>query len=740
MTENRPPDISSVQELDPDNALDPGLEASFLNEIWHMYRRRWHAFAAALVVCVLAGLYLLARAPKQYDATAIIGLSSEDKSVRLGEAPSYNPFDDFDSDTRIENQISILTSRTLMLRVAKALDLYHDRNFSVPGKGETPNGPENPVSMYRMLGVMSGTLEVSKVQRTTNIAIRARTRSPELSARIANSLVNEYINRSYQTRYESQQGVSSWLAKQLEDLRKQTEAAQQKTIALQKKIGVLNLVQDPTAAKNGDASQTLAGRRIEALETDLTKAQSDRLVLEAQYQTLTQENSNSLPETTAGSVLSELRHKLNQTTLEIDELSARYGPRYQRLKDLRALQKQIEKQLDVEAGSSLGRARAGLEAARASEASLRNALENERREAEKRSDDIVQYTIARREFESSYELYEGLLSKLKEAGVLASLRSSNVDVIDPALIPLAPRAPRKTRYRWAGLGAGVVLGSLLVFLIDATDKSVLNGDMLERLTGVPTIGYIPLTKGRSLVDLAPGSLSPQRQSNEARQAAEAYRSLRTSLLLARAGHPPRVILVTSSIPAEGKSTTCANLAAMLARDNASVLLVDADLRRPALHRLMNTAQQPGLCNFLAGQKPLEECIFRTDSLPTLSFMPCGPKPPNPVELLSSRSFEEGLATMRARYDFILFDSAPTLSVSDALVLAARADGVLFIVKAGSTSRTMVARALRTLRRSGAHVLGTVLNSVDYRSGEYGYHGYYDYYVSGESDETEDRDA
>jgi capsular exopolysaccharide synthesis family protein len=351
--------------------------------------------------------------------------------------------------------------------------------------------------------------------------------------------------------------------------------------------------------------------------------------------------------------------------------------------------------------------------------------------------DLIQYTIAQRDFESSYALYQGLLQKLKEAGVLAGLHANDVEIIDRALVPIVKSAPKVQLYLMLGLAVGVVAGILLAFLVDSLDTSILDIDVLEQTTGVPTIGTIPKARAGQSVTFN-GGVQETELDNATRRMMESYWALRTSLLLSHAGAPPRTLAITSAIPSEGKTTTAINLALTLAQGEDRVLLIECDLRRPTFGLRMGIGGA-GLTQYLAGIKPLSECVRTLPGQAFLDVIPAGVTPPNPAQLLGSRQFRNLLAEMRSEYKFIILDSPPIASVSDVQIIAAEMDGVLLVVRSGSTSRHIVQRSCRMLRQTGARLLGCVLNGIDFRSDKYGYYGYSNYYSTRETRTVEEEE-
>lgn len=364
---------------------------------------------------------------------------------------------------------------------------------------------------------------------------------------------------------------------------------------------------------------------------------------------------------------------------------------------------------------------------------LRQSFEKQKQEANKLNESAIEYSILKRDVDSNRALYEGLLEKLKEAGVTAGLRSNNFRIIDPARVPTSPSEPNIPRNLTFALALGVISGVGLAFLIENMDNTIRTPEQAQAISGLPSLGMIPLgsksanlgTTGKLLALTASKEVvETVTQIRPQSQMAESYRALRTSLLLSNLGAPPKVIMVTSSRPQEGKTTTSINTAIVLAQKGVRVLLVDADLRRPSVHKTLGMGPRSGLSNVLTGSATIQQTITTSPILPNLFIMPAGTPPPNPAELLASANMRDLLAELRELYDHIVIDTPPTLSVTDAVVLSPRADATILVIRSGQTTKQALVRARDILRQVNAHVAGVLLNAVDLTSPDYYY--YYEY--------------
>jgi succinoglycan biosynthesis transport protein ExoP len=372
---------------------------------------------------------------------------------------------------------------------------------------------------------------------------------------------------------------------------------------------------------------------------------------------------------------------------------------------------------------------------------IRQALEVQKAETNNMAEKMVQYNILKRESEADKSLYEGLLTKLKEAGISEGLKSSNLRVVDPAMIPSYPARPAKARNIALAFLVGLVGGIGLALLREYLDNTVKTPDDIETLTRLPSLAVVPAFGDGSKRKRRMGFFgSPSTNGLEKRielvaqhlpksQMSEAFRALRTALLLSQPDHPPQVILVTSALPREGKTTAAANLAVTLAQLGDKTVLVDADLRKPGVGRLLNlgTGKYAGLSSYLAGVSALDLVTVPHPAIPNLAAIPTGPLPPNPADLLSSHKLADAIAELRTKYKFVVIDSPPIMAATDAVILSVQADGVLLVVRSGETPKEAFTRTCDLLTSVKSRLLGVVLNAVDASAPDYYYsYRYYPY--------------
>jgi succinoglycan biosynthesis transport protein ExoP len=368
------------------------------------------------------------------------------------------------------------------------------------------------------------------------------------------------------------------------------------------------------------------------------------------------------------------------------------------------------------------------------ESLLHDALEKQKQEENKLNESAIDYSILKRDLDSYRQLYEGLMEKMKEAGVSAGLKSNNFRIVDVARVPTGPIEPNIPRNLAFAFILGLTSGVGLAFLQEGLDNTVRTSEQAQMISGLPALGLIPLPARTAREGANPKRLVIATSSKEAvelvaqsrphSQMAESYRALRTSLLLTNLGAPPKVIIVTSALPQEGKTTTSMNTALVLAQKGVRVLLIDADLRRPSIHKILGMGPRSGLSNVLTGSATLQQTITRSSILPNLYILPAGTPPPNPAELLASTNMRDVLEELRGQYDHIVVDTPPTLSVTDAVVLSPRADAIVLVIRSGQTTKQALRRSRDILTQVNAKVSGVLLNAVDLTSPDYYY--YYEY--------------
>src|SRR5436190_3570708 len=461
---------------------------------------------------------------------------------------------------------------------------------------------------------------------------------------------------------------------------------------------------------------------------------------QALYEFAKSGNADSVPELRSDIVLQDLFKKRGDLNSQASDALAQYGPNFPKVQRLQGQLKEIEQLIFDEKKSIIDQMGNDYNAARQRETLLTQALDQQKIEANQMSERLVEYNILKREAEANKTLYDGMLTKLKEANIAGALKSSNIRVVDPAMIPSTPTRPAKARNIALAFIVGLVGGIGLALLREYLDNTVKTPDDIETLSRLPSLAVVPAfsdSNGNGRRGLLKGVSSNGHdkrielvaQHLPKSQMSEAFRALRTALLLSQADHPPQVILVTSALPREGKTTAAANLAVTLAQLGDRTLLIDADLRKPGVGRLLNMTdgKYAGLSSFLAGVSSLDSITVPHPAIPNLVAIPTGPLPPNPADLLSSHKLADAITELRSKFKFIVIDSPPIMAATDAVILSVQADGVLLVVRSGETPKEAFTRTRDLLSSVKCRILGVVLNAVDASAPDYYYsYRYYPY--------------
>lgn len=696
-------------------------------------RRGWLILAAAAIGagCGIAANMIL---PKQYTAKAEIEVTQDISSeFRLEQIPGVPAGAGVDSG-RINTEMEVLRSRTLALETIRSLHLEQNADFmKLPGGH--PWDLSKPAVRSTLIINFQRNLVVARLGSTDIIQINVSSRRPELASLIANTLVDNYVAHTFKDSYTSTKQVSAWLDTQLGGLKQQLQDSQQHLLDLQKEVGIV--------ATDQNQKESIVVEKLEELNKQLADAEAERMVKEAALQAIQSSTPAVIDAlSTTNPSIQASKQNLIQLQAEYSSLIQTYGSAYPRVRELKTQISQLESGLVAEEHAQVTRAQKELDAAQSNENMLRNALEQQEQSAYSSGSKVIQYELASREYESNRALYDGLQERLQEAGIIAGLHSTAVHVVDSADIPTFTSQPRVRVNVAAGLFAGVMFGFILALLLEAMDTNLNAISEIEEVLQLPVLGAIPKVDVDSLIPATFTEHALSGNKGAWSKIAEALRGLRTSILLSTPGSPPQVIMMASTRPAEGKTSISILESIIFALNGSRVLLMDADLRRPAIHTRLNLAstsgvadrENVGLSSVLSGKTTLDEAIREWPDYPGVHVLVAGPTPPLPSELLGSKHMEDLLAELRLRYDFIFIDTPPVMTVTDASVMSRLADATILVVRYGEARRHVIMRSIELLQRSGANLLGVVLNIVDFRSPEYSeYYGrkYHDYYAERE---------
>jgi polysaccharide biosynthesis transport protein len=722
---------SIAEQLDDIKAAAPSPGVS-PHRLWQIIRKRKSVVISTVILCLIAaGVWLLS--PPTYQATGTL-------QVRPGSSDTYRVAQaaqmalGSDSDELIDSATYTLQTRTLLLRVAQELKLQNRDEF-LP-KSLVGTSLEDPRTRDVLFKTFAKAIHIEHVPKTDIITISCKTDDPRLSAAIVNSLVSNYIAWLYETRYGSSRRAADWLKDELKSMYQQIESDQAKLITMRKDLGFLGT----------DSQTNVKVLALQSLFKNASEAQVDRMVSEVRYQNLAEgpsvaEGGQDLlptPNTTRSpsSLLTTLRTQSGAADAEYARLASQFGANYPGVREAKAQAESLHRQVGEEQSRIVDQAKQALTAAQSYEKQAVSALNRQESALYNQGDKLLDFQILEYNQQMNRQLYQGLVQHLRESTITAGLDAAEVDVIDIADCPYL-RYP----FGWsvalgaAGVG-GIFLGLVLAFVFNSLDQRLASVEEVENAAGSSAWAVCPFLHSRSARKLrqAESNGSGELQTREIEllslpksQFSEAIRVLRSSLLFLSADQSTRVVMATSSAPGEGKSTIVSNLAACLAAKGDRTILIDCDLRRPAVAKRFSLPNRVGLSSVLSGRASLEEAIVSLDSVEGLDVLPSGPIPPLPVELLSSDVMKSLLQTLRSTYRFVVIDAPPALMLSDALVLAAYCDAIAIVVRLGGVNRGVLTRTLAALRRTANGTSGVIVNAVDNNvGGDYGYYGVYGY--------------
>jgi len=711
-------------------------EIDLLEYLRIVLKRKWVLLTFAAVLIALAAVLSFTRTPL-YRATATL-LIDEPGASLINIQDVLNSGAYYRSDylgTYFNTQLRLLTSRSLAERVAKRLNLGARPEFR-PARG----AGEADASSHAF--AVQGGLSVAPIPETRLVYVSYVSPHAGLAADVVNALVEEFVDFSVETRYEATKQTSEFLTEQVALLREDLKRKEEDLQKYGQEKNLLYLSDNETAVVNNFTSVNAA----------LTAAQIERYAKESVYRELRTLSVDALPESVSNPTIQALKTTYSQVKSDYDEKGRIYRPEYPEMVQLKARLDATRNTLEEEIRKAVGAAETEYRSALKKESSLQGLLDEQRGDVTRMNKNAIFYHTLRAEVENLRTLLSTLVAKQNEIQVssqLGGLRTSNIKVVDRALVPRAPFTPNVRRNLLMALLAGLFGGLGLIFVVESLDNTVKGPEDVEKLVKLPSLGIIPFLTadgGRKKGDPygsyrsygqeedKPGEAPPEAREIELINhlypkfsIAEDYRTVRTSILFSHADAAPKTIAFTSTLPQEGKTATISNLAVSFAQLEGRVLLVDADLRKPRLSKVFNLRNVSGLSSYLAGKHSFDEVIQKT-SIDNIWTIPSGPHPPNPAELLNSRRMKELLAEAKERFTVVLLDTPPVLAVIDPVIVSSLADSTVFVVRAGKTTRRPLARAVEEVRKAKADIIGVVFNEV--RIGRQGigtpFYHYYQY--------------
>ncbi|MBZ5661872.1 MAG: polysaccharide biosynthesis tyrosine autokinase [Acidobacteriia bacterium] len=721
---------------------------------WRVIRkRRW---TVLLAFSVLFGIVFVGtfRQKPVYRAKVLIEIDKENPG--LVTAQEAFQLDEV-TDTYLETQYKVLNSDDLAERVIAQLGLDQEAEFrpipqgwfwtgirngirSVSGSGNRPAGPGTALQEAVLDHFQQG-LDVKPIRRSRAVEIDFDSLDPELSANVVNAMASNYMQKNLEARYDATQKASDWLSLQLADLKSKLEKSED---AMQQYAAGNGLLVLETG--NGNA-ESITDQSLRELQQELNHAQDVRYEKESVYRLIQAGDFGSLPGVLDNKLLQDISSRLAELQRERAQLAVTFTEDYPRVQQIQSQIAELQAALERERGRAAQEINNEYLAAVQQEKLLQQALAEKKQEANEIAEKSVQYGILRRDVDTNKNLYDGLLQRLKEAGVSAGLNAGNIRVVDPGKVSYQPVAPKVALNLGLASLLGIALGVCAAFFQEHLDQTIQDARDVDRYLRVPALAFIPSLEslrrrkglgldpadsgfkihmtdpkvtGRRAVIITRPRNEPEMYLNSV--LSEAFRELRTSLLLSGTTLPAHSILVTSAQSGEGKTAVAMNLAASLAQLGRRTLLIDADMRRPSIQKYF-PASKSQLSAYLAGKGKWQDAVSQTE-VNGLDVVLSGRSPSNPAELLSSEAMRALMYEAAASYQFVVLDSPPLLNVADSRILASLADSTVLVVKCGTTPRQMVQYAESQARAAGANLAGVVLNYLNVCNTGYSYQVYH----------------
>jgi capsular exopolysaccharide synthesis family protein len=733
-------------------------EGTHLRDYWRIVRRHiWIPIGVMALVTTAVAIYNL-RSPSIFEGVTKIQIERQDQVVNLKDV-QINMGGGEDSQY-INTQLKILQSPRVAWIVVRTLDLEHNAEF-LPEAARPFNPREENLQIIEgesdeqadidrlrpFIDTLLANAEVRPVRETRLVEIHYKHGNKELARKIADTWADAFIKHTIDERYKANDEAGEYLEKSIAEYKGKLKEAEER---------LQNYLREKQIIDFGRQESTVTSRLAE-LNHLLLQAENERKNSQLSYElSRGVADVSTVPEVQRDPVAQELNKKITELNQLKEKLLVEFTPEWPSVKQVNQQLEQLQGELRASHQRILITLDNQYKTAVAREDNLRKAFAQQRAETMQQNEGAISAKMLQAEVDSYRQMFDSLLQSQKGVEVSAvGLLKSNIRVTETSPPPQSPVAPKRLQNILLAMLLSLIGGVGIVLFRDYLNNKVETVEDIDRYLRLPALGVIPvldrggkakrlLDRGEESQELAPANaragngsvILSQVETNSAM--AESYRQLRTALLLSSAGHAPRTILFTSSQPAEGKTTTSVNTAISLAQTGSAVLVIDADLRRPRVHKIFGLKNNAGLSNFLAGEADLVSLI--QVAMPNLYVLPVGPLPPNPAELLGSTKMKQAIETLSANFDYVVIDSPPVSSFADSLILSSLVDGVIFVIKAGLTPREMAQRTKAHLQSVGAKILGVVVNQIKLQPHDYYYYStYYSRYYYGEKEKGAEND-
>jgi capsular exopolysaccharide synthesis family protein len=698
-----------------------------LRDYLHVLQKRKWLLIATVVVAFSTAAIVSFRTRPLYQSAAQIMIEMDTARILPTELMAQNPWGTQDY---LNTQYRILQSTSLAVKVAERLRIWELAEFAsgTTGSAKANTAQETEVRLDAAAAAILSRVSIEPVRNSYLVNVRARAFDPKVAALLANTLSEVYIEQNLEIKVGTTKQTDKFLGEQTAEARLKLAESERALQGFNEANNVISMEerQAGMTANLGRLNAELAKTRMQRQELE-SRNQKLREMLKRSGDVPLEGLEYSMPQFAANT--SALRAELNGLEADLAEQSKTYTPKHPKIV---ALLNKIQTLRDRLA-EEVKRAALGLnneyELSVKTEQSLESQIKNEELALKNLNAKGLEHAVLKREVASNMMIYQQLAAREKETGVLSNIRTNNIRMVDRAKVPVAPFSPNRPRALALGLFVGLVGGLGLAFFLEYLDDSVSDPDQLERYVHIPFLGPVPLLEPKETGPLARDLIALKEPKSVY---AEAYRAVRTSILFSSPDDPPRVFVVTSSGQQEGKTLTAVNLAITMALNDKRVLLIDADMRKPRIHRIFGVENKFGLSSLIGGS-PDVGLALKATSIPTLMVIPSGPIPPNPSELLGTARLGKLIGMLRERFDVVIFDCTPLIAVTDATVLATQVDGVILVIKSGATRRKILKRGVKQLEDVQAKIVGAVLNQVNVKNSSYYYAYYYSHYYGERED-------
>lgn len=682
-------------------------------------KRRYTVYTFFTIVFIVVLIGTLSTTPIYQALTKVLIERVEPYNLTM-MYPYYSLYD----PEFYETQYQLIKSTSVAQKVVKMLSLESTYESYFKGGKFTPGSETSKADI--LADIVSNGIIVSPIKNSKIVSLSFMSTNPDFAVLVANSVARAYIEEIMEMRMSSSRYSIEWMTKKAEEEKVKLEKSER---ALQDYMRANNIVtlQDKVA---------LTPEKLSELNTQLVRAETRRKELESLYSAVTKLSGNMrdaemIPAIASDPTVQSLRNQILKAEQNTEELSKKFGKKHPAMIKAEEELKVLKQKRDQEIRRVIGSIKTEYELAKSNESSLRRMFSGTKAEALDLNEKFIQYGVLSREVDTNRQLYDALIKRMKEQSVTEEIQTVNVWVVEKAEKPASPVKPRKSLNILLGIIVGLFGGIGLAFFIEYLDNTIKSPEDVETRLGLPVLGVVPLLESKDenieeIILKEPQSIY-----------AESYKTIRTAILLSSATRPPQNIQVTSMGPNEGKTVTSVNLAITIARSGYSVLLVDSDLRKPRIHTIFRLNNLSGLSTYLAGATADIETVFK-QPLTNLTVIPSGPIPPNPSELLGSNRANELIRLLNERFDLLIWDSPPLMSVTDSLILSKILDGTIIVAKAGKTTYEIVDRGLKLMKGrrdndSETRILGIVINELDLKKSDQYYYQYYNYYPSRKED-------